>query len=290
MLTPLENGFGLDIVIWLQAHGGPSLDVLAHLLNIMGGSLFALVVGPLFYWSVDKRLGQQMVTLLLAGVLVTVVLKGIAQTPRPYVAHPADVHELFTVEGGGIPSGHVINAIMFWFPAAAWLNRRRWWWLYGGYVLLVAWSRMYAGVHYPQDVAVSLVVGPLMVVAYRRGAIKPETFGSPVFVGGITMLALVLIPLAWSYDDGLTAVGAIVGLAWGLWLETRALHFTLDGSRGQRARRYGLGLVMMLAIFFGLRMLFSPLEPAAIFRVVRYGLVVLFAAAGWPWMWRQIGV
>ncbi len=168
MLTGLENGIGLDFVAWLQTHGGDLLDVLAKLLNVMGSSIFALIVAPLVYWVINRRLGLHMLLMLLVGALITTLTKEIVQAPRPFVAHPGEVTALFDVKGYGFPSGHVMSAIMFWLPVVIMLRRRAWWWVYGGYVLLMAWSRMYAGVHYPQDVIGSMLIALPLIGLYLR--------------------------------------------------------------------------------------------------------------------------
>ncbi|MCD4685941.1 MAG: phosphatase PAP2 family protein, partial [Anaerolineae bacterium] len=174
MLGPIENGLGLDIVVWLQAHGNALFDLLAQLLHSLGGSLFPLLVMPVFYWSVDKRLGQRMLFMLLLGGLITVCGKELLRTPRPYILHADEVDPLVTEIGFGIPSGHVINVLALWLPVVVWAGSRRVWWAYGGFALLMAWSRVYAGMHYPQDVLVSLlIVGPLLIVCYARCPLDP---------------------------------------------------------------------------------------------------------------------
>lgn len=294
MLTSLENGLGLDIVIWLQDHSNGLFDGLAELLNVVGGSMFVLIVVPLIYWSLHKRLSQHMIMLLLIGVVVSSVGKQLFDTPRPYLAHPDQVEVLFEAKGGGLPSGHVINALMFWFPVVAMLaqrtGQRRWWWLWGGYVLLMAWSRMVAGVHYPQDVIGGVLIGGLMLWLYSRYPLEPEALATPGMLAALTLLSALLILVLWSYDDGLAGVGAFLGIIWGLWIDRRFLHVTIDGSRKQRALRYVVGIGVMLALFFGMRALFDSAEPAALLRVLRYGLTTLFAIAGWPWAGSKIGL
>ena len=39
---------------------------------------------------------------------------------------------------------------------------------------------------------------------------------------------------------------------------------------------------------FGLRRVFKPFEPAALFRIIRYALVGLWGALGAPWLFVQL--
>ncbi len=290
MFTSLENGPGLDIVIWLQDHGNALFDLLARLLDIAGGSVFILLVGPLIIWSIHKRTGQNMFILLLIGVLVSSTAKQITDTPRPYTAHPDQVEALFEEAGSGMPSGHVIHALALWFPAVMAIKDRRWAWLLAGYTLLMAWSRMYAGVHYPQDVITGALIGGGLLILYAHRPIEADDLTTPGVLAGLTLLLVALIPFFWSNENGLTLIGAFLGMIWALWVDRRFLHMTVDGRWEQRALRYAVGLIVILALFSGLRFLFERAEPAAIFRVIRYGLTTWCALAGWPWAWQKLGL
>lgn len=287
MLTGLENGLGLDIVVWLQAHGGALLDLLANLLALMGSSMFALLIAPLIYWTVNKRLGMQMTLTLLFGALIAAVIKQIAQTPRPFFAHPDTVNALFHPDGYGLPSGHVVNAMTFWLPGVVWLKDRRWWWAYGIFALVMGWSRMYGGVHYPQDVVAALVIGLALIALYLRWPPGPNVFRSRALIGVMLVLPWLLIGLLADYDSGLTVLGVIFGCGVGLLLEPRYAAFEVRGTLRQRALRYAMGVALMLVLYAGLRIVFGTAEPHAVLRVVRYAVVAVFLVAGWPVLWRR---
>lgn len=84
--------------------------------------------------------------------------------------------------------------------------------------------------------------------------------------------------------------GVTCGLGIGLWLEQRVVDFTTTDDLRQRAIRYGVGIVAMMVVFVGLRLLFCSAEPEALFRVLRYAAVSVYALAIWPWAWQRAGV
>jgi len=185
MLTGLETGLGLEVVVWLQAHGSPVLDALAQAIHVLGApATYLLLLLPLLlrgYRTLTpdpspSRRGEQRpapfhhnheflyqwVFTLVAAILFTDVLKLLVQAPRPYQVAPELVRLLVDQRSNyGLPSGHVAGALAMSGLAAVWGGRRWTWILVAAYTLLVAWARMYAGVHYPQDVIVGALVGIL---------------------------------------------------------------------------------------------------------------------------------
>ncbi|NDJ84492.1 MAG: phosphatase PAP2 family protein [Chloroflexi bacterium] len=168
MLSEIESGIGLDIVVWLQDNRHWLLDGLALGLHYVArGQVLAFLL-LLLTWRFDRRLAVQLLFGVLFGALVSTSLKYILQTPRPHIAFPGQVDALASQDGYGLPSGHVLTAIILAGLLGLWF-RRRWVWIAGVvYSLIVAWSRMYLGVHYPQDVLASMLIGPLVVGAYLQ--------------------------------------------------------------------------------------------------------------------------
>ncbi len=166
-MSGLETGLGLDIVLWLQAHGNGLFDILAKALHFIGFDLTYLGLLLVIYWRVDKRLGLRLLLLLALTNITASLLKVVLQTPRPYQIS-ADVVTLVEQGGYGIPSGHVASALAVLGYIALWYKNRRLMWGVVFYTLLMGWSRMYNGVHFPQDVIAGLLVGALVLWIYRR--------------------------------------------------------------------------------------------------------------------------
>lgn len=119
----------------------------------------ALIVWAL--WRGGSR-GRQAVAVLVLTILVmdqfnSFALKDLFLRPRP--CHElTDVRLLVNCGGGrSFPSSHAVNTFAgamvlgFFYPRALWALI--------GFALVVAYSRVYVGVHYPLDVVGGAVVG-----------------------------------------------------------------------------------------------------------------------------------
>lgn len=129
------------------------------------------------------------------------------------------------------------------------------------------------------------------------------SFGAAAIILVVGFLARAAIagaadPIAWAdyarearaLDALTTNAGAIFGVGVGLAMAKRWARFSAGGPMVKRAARFVIALVMIGAIWLGLKFVF-PTEPEAVglfFRFVRYGL------AGWgavflaPWIFLKL--
>lgn len=167
MFESLESGIGLDIVVWLQNNGNHMFDYLARLLHFCGSPILLLLVVPFIYWKINRTVAWQFFMALLLSMLVVAIGKEIFQAPRPHLAYPSEVHTLVNQNGYGFPSGHVLTAVMITILLSRWI-KHQWIWFVGvAYVMLISWSRMYAGVHYPHDILGGLFIGVVLAFLYQ---------------------------------------------------------------------------------------------------------------------------
>ena len=293
MLAGLGSDIGLEIVVWLQAHGNAFFDALAEGLHIAGQDLFYLAVLTLVFWSINRQLGLRLLFALLVATATVEVLKAIFQVPRPFIAHPDQVVPLVEQGGFAFPSGHVMIGLIVWGYMAYWLRRRAAWALVAVYLLLIGWGRMYTGVHYPEDVIGGLAGGVLVLWLYGRfaepvarlwGALKLTAQA-----GLVVIVSLAAVSFLWDSADGLAAAGILFGGGVGLIIEGRWVRFTVPTTPWRRLICFAVGVVLALALMFGLRALFDSAGAEQPLRLLRYALVGLFAIAIWPWLCTRLG-
>ncbi|MEO8611050.1 MAG: phosphatase PAP2 family protein [Chloroflexota bacterium] len=160
MFTGLENGLGLDVVLWIQTHGSPLLDFVAQAIHVLGSPAWYLfLLLPLLLRGLKRQRAYQWVFTLVVAILLTDIFKLAFHAPRPYQVAP-DLVRMLVIQSSnyGLPSGHVAGALAMSGLAVVW-GGRRWMWVLVAWTLLVGWAQMYAGVHYPQDVIAGVIVG-----------------------------------------------------------------------------------------------------------------------------------
>src|SRR5579862_1073651 len=124
-----------------------------------------------------QRLAQLGVALLVATITVNVIVKPLVDRHRPFTSIPAVTVIDERPHDASFPSGHAGNA----FAAAVVLARAlpQWqavWWTLA---VLIAYSRIYVGVHYPADVVGGAILGALSATlvlvasaAFTRSGVK----------------------------------------------------------------------------------------------------------------------
>ena len=135
--------------------------------------VLAVVVGVALRFGLARTFGLTLLTAAttFAADSVCFGLKDITDRTRPFVAHP-QIDPLYVVHSSSFPAGHAATA----FAGATLLSYVAPKAMPGFFALavLIAYSRVYVGVHYPGDVIAGAIVGAAVgavaigVVAFAR--------------------------------------------------------------------------------------------------------------------------
>jgi undecaprenyl-diphosphatase len=155
---------------WVVNHRAHLLDGVMVALSAIGrGGMVWLAIGAAL--TMTRRMKWQRLVELAAAVAVATVavdyvMKPLVRRDRPFTSIPATVVIDKRPKDASFPSGHAGNA----FAAAGVLARAvpalqiAWWTL----AALIAYSRVYVGVHYPLDVLAGAALGLGVATALRR--------------------------------------------------------------------------------------------------------------------------
>ena len=277
---------GEQFIRTLQGHSNPILDALFALASFLGEEWFYLLFLPLLYWCVDASLGRWTAYALLLSGWANSALKYVWNAPRP----PDSLWRNLVVRptGPGFPSGHAQTSTVVW-GTVAWRGRK-----VGGYVAaavlvaLIAFSRIYNGVHYPHDVIGGLIFGLIGLAFFVVLGPRVASLVSSWSVGKVTVVtafvALIMFLLhpaehgQWPAGASIPAIATLWGMSVGFALERARVKFQVGGSLVRRAVRFLVGLVLVIVVYVGLRLVLSVEEPYGLYlslRALRYALVGL---------------
>ncbi|MCJ7530285.1 MAG: phosphatase PAP2 family protein [Anaerolineales bacterium] len=301
--------WGYQVLLSIEAMRNGFFNIIFPIITEIGGELGYLFILTVVYWSVNKSIGQGLAyAYMVSGVIIT-WLKAIWGIPRPDSSAIEDALKQAGISrrlmplahetSPAFPSGHAFQATISWgYMAAAFKNP--WCWVLAVIMaLLIGFSRMYLGVHYPQDVLAGWGFGIIYLVIWWLAEPYIRAWFSKLAVGWRYTLA-VLVPLIlltiYPAHDSSSAMAAIIGLGIGFVLEGQTIRFTTTGSLQQRVLRAFVGLVPLVVLFLGLRVLFGLFDesmgPAMsiVWHVIRYALIGFLAAWGAPWLFVRFGM
>ena len=293
----------MDLLYWLEGIRMPILNELMLAVTTLGEETAFLVLAMIFFWCVDKKRGYLLMSVGFLGTMANQFMKLWFRIPRPWVLDPD-----FTIleaareaaAGYSFPSGHTTSAVATFGSIAATAKHKKTAWFCVILAVGVGLSRMYIGVHTPQDVLVGALTSVILIIALRRAItdgkqMLPILLAMMLFAMGL--LAFVLFyPFpadvdAHNLESGLknayTMVGSVAGVGFVYMMEKKYVNFPTEAVWWAQILKVVIGFGLVLAVKEGLR---SPLEalfgdpyPA---RLVRYLLIVIVAGLLWPMSFR----
>lgn len=295
--------WGYQVLLAIEGLRTGLLDVLFSLITDIGSEFGYLVIVCLVYWCVNKGVGQVASFAYLSAATLNLWLKDIWLIPRPDDPALEGVWQRAGIVGRlmplrhetspSFPSTHAQVAATAWGYLAARLGRTWFWAIAVTLIVLISFSRLYLGVHLPQDVLAGVAIGIVYLAAWLAAAPRVQVWLSRRALGWRWALAMLVPLVLWAAHprkDTTAALGAMMGLGIGYLLEGQTTRFRVEGEWWRRILRAGLGLALVLAVYLALSTLSASLGRGLGWafemglRGLRYGLVGL--TAGWvaPWL------
>ncbi|MGI8502457.1 MAG: phosphatase PAP2 family protein [Hassallia sp.] len=152
-----EGGFRWDVPILLAIHSTarPELDVFASTFTKVGVFWGVFPVASIIAIALFMRRRWHrliyLITTLLGSIIINRTAKVLLHRVRPHLwESPAPEFDY------GFPSGHAMSSmtLVAALVILTWGSRWRWVVIIAGsvFVLAIAWTRLYLGVHYPSDI------------------------------------------------------------------------------------------------------------------------------------------
>ena len=294
-------GWQIDYLLMLQNFRELTqgiFDSFFLFISQLGVMPFTAIAICIIYWGINKKLGLYVIYCSCFSFLMNMILKFTFCIYRPWLLDPR-VHPvngaLGSATGYSFPSGHTAGAMSFWGAIGAFYRNKKWvLYLCSLIVFLIMFSRNYLGVHTPQDVIVSFIVGLfiLFVTGIMINTIENKKGSDLIFLIiniclGI-LIGLYLINKTYPIDyvngtvlydptnakfEAISIIFYVSAIFIGCFLERRFINF--EPKKGSFIRRIilvAIGIVVLFSIDIILSKIFT-----SIFEVKTLNYVTKFA-------------
>ena len=286
-----------QILLYFQNIGSPVLDLFFELITMLGEKNILIAFIAWIFWNIDKKKGFILSFTLLFSLFINVVLKISIHNSRPFEVIPEIVGKrIHTATGYSFPSGHTQGATSFYVVLSLLLKKR---WAYVAAVVisvLVAFSRLYLGVHWPIDVIGGLLAGSgIAVIMYHvfstiyDNSVSRDLLVVFSSIGALLTLTVFLIINRFYFagdliiTDLMKITGVFAGASVGFILEEKYVKFSTTGNKIKKVLRFIIGLALALVLLSGLKLLLPPVDA---FHFLRYALTGLWIT----WLFPVIGI
>ena len=274
----------------------PFFDTVIGLITRLGEETIGIVILCLFFWCISKKIAYVIGVSFFLSSLTIQGMKICFRIERPWVIDPTFEPVPGAIEyatGYSFPSGHTQNATALYGSLGACVKQKPLKAVLFFIPVLVAFSRMYLGVHTIQDVVVSLVITFLLIwisiKVFSSDII--DTKRELVISSFIILYSIVVIITAVTlYSNGtievryiadcLKAAGAGIGFAVGMFIERVYIDFSVKTkSVVLQAVKVVIGIVGVLVFQEGLKLIIGT---GLVVDMIRYFLMISWVTILFP--------
>lgn len=299
--------WGYEILLQIQTWRSPVLTSFFSAITELGGERFYIVLFAVVYWCFSKPVGVGAALAALFSATFNASVKALCDIPRPISPllegklREAGITDrlvaLFEETSPSWPSNHAQGSTIMWGYLAV-RAKRLWFWAVAVVLIgLIGFSRMYGGVHFPQDIIGGILLGVLFMVIWfafepRLGSLLGSQSDGVKIALSIAVPLVILLVLR--LEDAVTPMGGAMGLGVGHVLQSRSARFSPAGVWWKRVLRGVFGLVLVFGVYLGLSAVFGLFDESVgvllghALRTFRYALVALTGFFVAPWLFLRL--
>ena len=286
----------MELLKMIESIRTPFLDGVFGIITQFGEQNIGIVILCVIFWSISKRAAYIIGAVFFISGLTVQGAKILFRIDRPWIADPTFnpvPAAIGRATGYSFPSGHTQSAAAIFGSLGALIRSKPIAAVCFFIAILVAFSRMYLGVHTLIDVAVSLLITFAIVFAVVCLLRDEELYKKRAIAVSVVIVALaaVVTGLAlWLYHNELIeqhnvadcfkAAGAAIGFALGMYIEREFIKFPIKAKNlAAQIVKCILGLIGVLALQ---EVLIWNLDPGLFSDMFRYFLLIIWVTVIYP--------
>ncbi|MBR2952060.1 MAG: phosphatase PAP2 family protein [Clostridia bacterium] len=315
-MSAITDFFRLGFIRMLSEIRNPVFDFFFLTVTRLGEEFLFMAVALAVFWCGNKKRGY---FLLITGFLGTVVNQALKITFR--VRRPWQIDPSFepvasakpAATGYSMPSGHTQVGSTLYGGIALTAKRRVTMALGIAAVLLIAFSRLYLGVHTLADVLMSLGIGIIILIAFDIVFSYVDKNPRVLYAVSAVMILCALanviyaecapapqtqnpleyaeeaVHLADAAKNAWSLFGAALAFPFILFFDEKYIRFDGHATLVWQIAKVALGLLLLLGVKEGLKVPMDLLCGDLLFKhAIRYFLTVCAAGIFYPWLFRFI--
>ena len=285
----------IDVVIFFQEMRNGFFDFFFNFISFLGEDYVYILIFGIVYYAYNKKMGEFMAISLGVSAAVNTIIKNIVGAKRPFEKYPDLVENLRPDTAGGtsFPSGHTQNFSAVLYSGSFFTKNIKVFYVSTVLVLLMMISRMYLGVHFLEDVVVSGILG--FGIAYGLYKVFMKYYEDTVRLHRLYLaLIIVLLPFAIFINGAyyFKSYGLLIGFIVGIMVEKKYINFTMNVKLMYKVIRVVLGLIVMIGIQQGFKILFGIFAEEGtdlmnVFHMIRYFLIAFTGFGLYPFLFNK---
>ena len=293
----------IALMEWLQAHIPAGVISFISQFSLFGEELMLIAIMGFIYLAYNKEMGRKIGTAICLGLCAAPMIKNLFFRRRPYfdnegikclrpVDADADLYDI-AAQGYSFPSGHSTNAAVTYPSIARFAQNHKKALTIIATVLciLVGFSRVVVGCHFPTDVLCGWILGLVVMIfvstLYGRISDRRVIFAILAVLGGIGMFYC-------DTNDYFASYGLLIGFMLSEPFEKKYVKFKETKSplasfvRVVAAGPIYYGLNFLLKLPFSGEFLNNGTLLAHSVRALRYGIVIFVITAIYPMLFKFV--
>jgi len=286
----------MELLKFLENIRTPFLDTIISLITSSGEETVGIIILCLIFWCINKRAAYGIgIAYFLSGLTVQ-GMKICFRIDRPWIIdntiNPVP-SALKHATGYSFPSGHTQSAAALYGSLGAQIKQIHFKIFFFSLVILVAFSRLYLGVHTLLDVVTSLLISFLFIVLTYKffptdASCKKRELLISLLMALYAVMVIVIAAVLYSRGtieqkyaaDCLKASGAGIGFAIGMFIERVYINFQVSAKNIYlQILKFFLGFAGLLAIKEGLKLIIGA---GLLADTLRYFLILAWITVFFP--------